>query len=172
MTTSVYFRFVNLGLLNYRTYLWGMAFVIGNLLLPQLCHLVPDGGKVLLPIYFFTLIAAYKFGLKVGLLTAILSPLCNNLLFGMPLSAVLPILLIKSSLLAIAASLIANHTGKVSLLNLVCVVLSYQLIGAIAEFFLTDSLPMAIQDLTLGIPGILVQIIGGWLLLKAFSTYE
>ena len=77
------FRQLNLSVVNVRTYLFAVLFVGGNMLLPQLCHLMPDGGKIFLPIYFFTLIASYKFGLKVGILTAVLSPLCNHLLFGM-----------------------------------------------------------------------------------------
>lgn len=86
-----------------------MLFVAGNILLPQLCHLVPLGGPTLLPIYFFTLIAAYKFGLRVGLLTAILSPVINHLLFGMPAAAVLPAILIKSGLLALATAAVARY---------------------------------------------------------------
>lgn len=69
---------VKLYSLNFRqakTYWFTLLFVAGNLILPQLCHLIPQGGLILLPIYFFTLIAAYKFGIRVGLLTAVLSPL-------------------------------------------------------------------------------------------------
>ena len=69
---------------QWRTYVFALAFIIGNLALPQLVHLVPKGGLIFLPIYFFTLIGAYKYGFWVGLLTAILSPLANMLLFGMP----------------------------------------------------------------------------------------
>ena len=94
------FKPISMGLSQSRTYLFGAIFILGNLLLPQLCHFIPDGGKMWLPIYFFTLIAAYKFGLRVGLLTAIFSPVLNCLLFGMPSLAILPVLLIKSSLLA------------------------------------------------------------------------
>ena len=65
-----------------KTYLFTIVFVVGNLLLPQLAHLIPQGGLIFLPIYFFTLIAAYKYGIHVGVLTAILSPLVNNLLFS------------------------------------------------------------------------------------------
>lgn len=75
---------------NVKTYLFALLFVAGNIALPQLCHLVPAGGPTLLPIYFFTLIAAYKYGFKVGLLTALLSPVINHLLFAMPAAAVLP----------------------------------------------------------------------------------
>ena len=59
---------------NAATYRIAALFVIGNIALPQLCHLVPSGGPMLLPIYFFTLVAAYKYGWKVGLLTAVASP--------------------------------------------------------------------------------------------------
>ncbi|MCE1156963.1 MAG: ECF transporter S component, partial [Bacteroidales bacterium] len=87
-------KLYSLHLSNTKTYLFATVFVTGNLLLPQLAHLVPQGGLILLPIYFFTLIAAYKYGIHVGLLTAVLSPLANNLLFGMPPSAMLPAIII------------------------------------------------------------------------------
>ena len=92
-----------------RAYMTAALFVVGNIVLPQLCHLVPQGGLVWLPIYFFTLVAAYKFGLTAGLLTAIASPVVNSLLFGMPAAASLPIILIKSVLLALAAAFIASR---------------------------------------------------------------
>ena len=84
---------VKLYSLNYsetRTYLTALIFVAGNVVLPQLFHLFPSGGTTWLPIYFFTLIGAYKYGWKAGLLTAIASPLVNSWLFGMPAPAVLP----------------------------------------------------------------------------------
>ena len=70
-----------------KTYWMTLLFVAGNIALPQLCHLVPQGGLTWLPIYFFTLVGAYKYGWKVGLLTALASPIVNHLLFGMPASA-------------------------------------------------------------------------------------
>ena len=71
METSA--KLYSLSFSNVKTYLFAFLFVAGNIALPQLCHLVPMGGQTLLPIYFFTLIAAYKFGFRVGLLTALLS---------------------------------------------------------------------------------------------------
>lgn len=127
------FRQVNLSVANVRTYVFAVFFVSGNIIFPQLCHLIPEGGKILLPIYFFTLIAAYKFGLKVGLLTAILSPLCNHVLFGMPPLAVLPVLLVKSSVLAVVAAWVAGKTEQLSLLHIALVVLAYQVIGGLAN---------------------------------------
>ena len=78
---------------NARTYVFSALFIAGNILLPQLCHTIHLGGPMLLPIYFFTLIGAYKYGWRVGLLTAVLSPLINSMLFGMPLPEVLPAIL-------------------------------------------------------------------------------
>lgn len=86
----------SLGYSQAKTYLIAAAFVVGNILLPQLAHTVPQGGFIFLPIYFFTLVAAYKYGWKAGLLTAVLSPVVNHLLFGMPPLAVLPAILLPS----------------------------------------------------------------------------
>ena len=156
---------VKLYSLNFRqakTYWFTLLFVAGNLILPQLCHLIPQGGLILLPIYFFTLIAAYKFGIRVGLLTAVLSPLANSALFGMPAAAVLPEILIKSVTLAVAAAMAARYLKSVSLLAMV----AYQIIGSLFEWVLTGSFLTAMQDFRLGVPGMLLQIIAGYALLK------
>ena len=154
---------------NVKTYLFALLFVAGNIALPQLCHLVPYGGPTLLPIYFFTLIAAYKYGFFVGLLTAIFSPVLNHLLFAMPSEAVLPILLIKSTLLAGASALAARTMKSVSLLGILGIVLSYQIIGTAFECVLTGSFYVAVQDFRIGIPGMLIQWFGGYALLKAIA---
>ncbi len=152
-----------------KTYLFATLFVAGNIIAPQLAHFVPQGGFIFLPIYFFTLIAAYKYGLKVGLLTAILSPVINHLLFGMPPAAVLPAILVKSVLLAGAAAYLARRSKAVTLLNLVLAVLFYQVAGTLLEWALVRDFAVAVQDFRLGIPGMLLQIFGGFALLKAIE---
>ncbi len=155
--------------LSAKTYIFASAFIAGNLLLPQLAHLIPNGGFMFLPIYFFTLIASYKYGIKVGLLTAVLSPLINSLLFGMPMMALVPIIIAKSSLLAIAAGFVAKKTGTITLLNLVLVVLAYQLVGSVIEWIALGSITAAMQDFRIGFPGMILQVFGGYLVLKAIS---
>ncbi len=152
-----------------KTYLLATAFVAGNLILPQLAHAIPNGGPTLLPIYFLTLIAAYKYGIKVGILTAVFSPIVNSLLFGMPMATMLTVILTKSIFLALAAGYVAHKTSKISLINLLIVVLAYQFIGGAAEWLITGSLISALQDFTMGYPGMLIQILGGYLLLKALA---
>lgn len=167
MSTTV--KLHSLSLSNAKTYLFAAIFVVGNLLLPQLAHLIPQGGFILLPIYFFTLIAAYKFGIHVGLLTAILSPLANYLLFGMPPAAVLPAIIIKSAILAIAAAWLAHRYKKVSLLAILLAILAYQVIGTGFEWAMTQNLVVALQDFRLGAPGMLIQLVGGYFVLKALA---
>ncbi len=149
-----------------KTYLVAALFIIGNIALPQLCHLIPQGGLVFLPIYFFTLVAAYKYGFAVGLTTAVMSPLVNSALFGMPPAAMLPIILVKSVTLALAAAFIAKKSNKVTLLTVALVVIAYQLIGSFAEWLMTGSIERASQDIILGWPGCLIQIVGGYLALR------
>ena len=157
-------KIYNYGLNELKTYLFVFLFVAGNIILPQLCHLIPDGGKMFLPIYFFTLVASYKYGVKVGLMTAVLSPIINSLLFGMPALALLPAILTKSVVLALAASFVANKTHKISIVNLLIVVLTYQCVGTLAEWAMTSSFYVAIQDFRLGIPGMILQLFGTYFL--------
>lgn len=152
-----------------RTYLFAVIFIAGNLILPQLFHAVPNGGPTFLPIYFFTLIGAYKYGIRVGLLTAVLSPVLNSMLFGMPMMAVLPIILIKSGLLAISASVAANYFKTVNFAGLIIAILAYQFIGTGAEWLMLGDFGLAVQDFRMGFPGMLLQLFGGYLLLKAMS---
>lgn len=151
---------------EYKTYLMSILFIAGNILLPQLCHLVPQGGLIFLPIYFFTLFGAYKYGYTVGILTAVCSPLINNLLFGMPPAGMLAAILTKSIVLALAAGFVAQHFRKTTIAYIALAVVAYQIIGSLAEWGITGSLSSALQDIRLGIPGILLQIVGVWALLK------
>lgn len=145
-----------------RTYLVAGLFIIGNVLLPQLFHLVPKGGMMWLPIYFFTLVAAYKYGWRAGLMTAVLSPVVNSLLFGMPMAAALPAILLKSVLLALAAACVAHRFGRVTIPLLVLTVLAYQSLGTLGEWAMVGDLTLAMQDFRIGIPGMLLQVIGGY----------
>lgn len=171
MTTTA-FQQIDYSAREIKLYLFSLLFVSGNIILPQLAHLVPQGGLIFLPIYFFTLIAAYKFGLKAGLLTAVFSPLVNHLLFGMPALEMLPIILIKSGLLAFAAATIASKSKSISLLLIAIAILSYQIIGGMAEWAITGSFNAAIQDFTIGFPGMLIQLFCGWGLLKLLAKNE
>lgn len=111
----------------------------------------------MLPIYFFTLVGAYKYGWRTGLLTALASPLVNAALFGMPAVTALP---------AGAAGYAARRFNRVSVALLAAVVLFYQIVGSAGEWALTGSFTAAVQDFRIGIPGMLLQVFGGYLFIK------
>jgi hypothetical protein len=52
MIATIPFKQINLSVVNIKTYLFSSLFVIGNIVLPQVCHLIPDGGKIFLPINY------------------------------------------------------------------------------------------------------------------------
>ncbi len=153
-----------------RTYLLAAAFIIGNILLPQLCHIVPNGGVTWLPIYFFTLVGAYKYGWRVGLVTALLSPAINSVIFGMPHMTMLPVIETKSILLALTAGYASYKFGRITLPLIAAVVIVAQLAGGVFEFGYTGSIYSALQDFRIGLPGILLQIFGSYLLIRYINN--
>lgn len=159
-------KLYDLGYGNRKTYLAALLFVAGNIIVPQLFHLLPGGGFTWLPIYFFTLIGAYKYGWRVGLLTAVLSPLANHILFGMPPLAVLPVILAKSLLLAFAAGLAARKFGRITVGIMLLVVLSYQVAGTLLEWLYCGSFFTAVQDFRIAVPGMLLQVFGGYFFIR------
>lgn len=155
--------------LNYdevKTYLWATLFVACNLVLPQLFHLIPQGGIIFAPLSLVILAGSYKFGWRVGLLTALATPLVNHLLTGMPAWGILFVMTFKLVVLALIAGLTAQYFKKVTLPLLVGVVLASLLVGGLGELVLTGSIASTIQDVTIGWPGLLLQVVGTYLICK------
>jgi hypothetical protein len=160
---------VRLYTLNYdeaKTYMWAAIFVACNLVLPQVFHLIPQGGIIFSPLSLVILFGAYKFGWKTGLLAALLSPTVNHLITGMPMMDVLPVMTVKLAVLALVAGLAAQHFKTVSLPLLLGVVLVSKAIEALGELALTGGIAATIADFTIGWPGLILQIVGAWLILK------
>jgi thiamine transporter ThiT len=145
-------------------YLATTLLVLGNLLLPYALHRIPDAGRTFLPILFFTLIAGWRFGAKAGLLTGVLSPLVNHLLTGMPPAPILQALMLQSALLGLMAAGIASRSRRLTLPLLALVVLLHQALILI-PLLLQVGLRPALATFELRLPGILLQILGGFALL-------
>ena len=160
---------VRLYALNYdeaKTYLWAAVFVACNLVLPQLFHLIPQGGVIFSPLSLVILAGAYKFGWKTGLLAALASPLVNHAITGMPAWEVMPVMTLKLTVLALVAGFAAQRFKTVSLPLLIGVILVSKAIGCLGEFILTGGIAATIADFTVGWPGLLLQVFGAWLILK------
>ena len=149
-----------------KTYLWATIFVACNLVLPQVFHIIPQGGIIFAPLSLVILAGAYKFGWRVGLIAALTSPLVNHLITGIPAWNILPVMTFKLAVLALIAGFTAQHFKKVTLPLLIGVVLTSMLIGGLGELVLTGSIEATIQDFTIGWPGILLQVIGAYLVCK------
>lgn len=80
----------------------------------------------------------------------------------MPAAAALPAIVLKSVLLAGAAGYAAARFRRASLALLAAVVLFYQAAGTLCEWALAGSFHTAVQDFRIGLPGMLLQIFGGW----------
>jgi hypothetical protein len=160
---------VRLYTLNYdeaKTYMWATVFVACNLVLPQVFHLIPQGGIIFSPLSLVILAGAYKFGWKTGLLAALLSPSVNHLLTGMPATEVLPVMTMKLAVLAVIAGLAAQYFKKASLPIIIGVVLVCKAVECVGELLLTGGIEATVTDFTMGWPGLLLQVFGTWLLLK------
>jgi hypothetical protein len=149
-----------------KTYLWATVFVACNLILPQLFHLIPQGGVIFSPLSLVILAGAYKFGWKTGLLAALASPLVNHAITGMPAWEVMPVMTLKLAVLALVAGFAAQRFKTVSLPLLIGVILVSKAIGCLGEFILTGGIAATIADFTIGWPGLLLQVFGAWLILK------
>ena len=99
-------------------------------------------------------------------MTALLSPLINCIGFGMPAMAMLPAIMLKSSLLAILASYAATKSAIPTVVGMLAVIVGYQLLGTLGEWAITGSLYAATQDLRIGLPGMAVQLLLGLPMVK------
>lgn len=156
----------SLSFADWSTYSFAALFIIGNMVFPQLFHLVPQGGMIWLPIYFFTLIGAYLCGWRVGLLTAIASPVVNCLLFDMPLPSALPAIITKSVILALMAGYASWRLKRVTLTAIAAIVIGYQAFGSLGEWVQTGDFSLACQDFRIGVPGMLLQLTAGYLIIR------
>ena len=67
------------------------------------------------------------------------------------------------------AGFAAQYFKRISITILLLVVLGYQVIGSTIELLIVDNFREALQDFRLGIPGMLIQILGGYLVIRYIS---
>ena len=161
----------SLGLRSPRLYIASLCLIAGNVILPALAHHIPGGGPALMPLFFFTLIAGWEFGLSCALLTALGSPLISFALTGMPRpSALMGVILssIALGLLAAVFSTLFSTTGRsrrgsaswgVRLVSLAAIVAMHQ--ALLMGLALSNGLDPALKGLVMRLPGTLLQILGG-----------
>jgi hypothetical protein len=149
-----------------KLYLFGLAFIAGNLLLPMAIHAIPNGGMIFLPLFFFTLVAAYSEGLLAGILVALASPLINHAMTGMPVTAMLPAVLFKSLFIAVAAAVVSSRLKKISFAAIAVIVVAMQALSGLFEYMILGDLENAFMVVKLGLPGMILMTVGGYAMLR------
>jgi hypothetical protein len=160
-----------LSLRDVRLYGFVALFTLGNLLLPAAVHTIPQGGLIFLPIFFFTLVAGYRFGFAAGVLTGVASLAVNHLVTGMPPTEMLVPVLARSLFLAAVAAVLAARSGRLDLLLLLAAAVAMQLAGFGFDLARGGSFSAGLDELRLGIPGVVLMGVGGfailWLMARA-----
>ena len=165
------FNVVEFDFKNIEYYVFTFLFVVGNFLLPLAFHQFNLGGNVFLPIYFFILIGSYKFGFKVGLSIALLTPFVNHLMTGMPNLIMLAPVFVKGMALAFFASFLAKKIKTINLLNILSVLVLYQLTGVVFESIYFFDIIRALNNFLIAYPGLIIQLVFGYFVLRGLNKY-
>jgi len=155
----------SLSLGDARLYLAAAAMIAGNVLLPYALHRIPEGGRMFLPIFFFTLIAGWRFGAKAAVLTAALSPLANHFLTGMPPAPALQGIILQSALLGCLAAIAASRSARPTLPLLAGQAL------ALLPMLAQAGWQACLAALQFRLPGLLLQVLGGYAVLRLMGRY-
>lgn len=156
--------FQNISLANKKYYILIILFTIWNILTPIFFHQFWLWWPMFLPIYFFVLIWGYKYWWKVWVLTALLSPTISHFITWMPNIVILDIIILKWILLWLTSWYIWVKTNKLSIINLITIVVIYQLLGSLYE--------MSINDIIIWYPWLLLQIFWWYYLIKFINKYD
>jgi hypothetical protein len=159
-----------LSLADGRLYLACVAMILGNLALPYAFHQIPAGGRMFMPILFFTLVAGWRFGLNAALLTAVASPLASHFLTGMPGTAMLTPILLQSALLGVLAALAGRLNRTTSFALLALVVLANQALNLLPTLILNGA-PTILPALRAHYPAMALQLFAGFAVLKGLERF-
>lgn len=148
------------------SYLMSSLFILANISLPHLFHMIPGGGIMFLPIYFFTAFAAVCYGKWNGILTAVMSPAIGYLMFGMPRISLLPDMILKGIMLSVVLAYLMTKVRTITA-RIIAVPLGVATAWIIAGLMELPILnyEMAFQDFFTGIPGLLFMTLAGWIAL-------
>lgn len=146
-----------------RLYVYVSLFVALDVAVPWLCHIIhPLAGPMLLPLFFFVLLAGILFGWRAGILVGLFSPLISYGLSGMPLPQVLPRIITEAAVYGLAAGLLYGYFRRGLLTSLVGALIA----GRLAAFVLmaltltlSHSATLAWQAAKTGWPGMLLQLL-------------
>ena len=137
----------------------GMCVALA-IVLPMAFHMIPDAGKVFLPMHIPVLLCGLLCGPVYGLGCGILAPLLSHLFTGMPPTAMLPSMLCELAAYGMLSGiLIRVIRTKWNLLNLYTALIGAMICGRIINGVLNALIFNAGKYSFLqAIPGIVIQL--------------
>lgn len=162
-----------LGFANAKLYFWMLLLVTGNIVLPSLFHRFGLAGPVFLPIYFFSLVGGLLYGWRCGLIVGIVSPLISFTLSGMPVLAILPSVVMKSTLLGLLSGVLEERqfSKNVFLVAAIAIVATQAIAFALLSLSSQPS-ALALADVRVGYPGLLLQLTAAPLIVRSLRRHE
>lgn len=155
-----------------RSYVFTGVFIMLDVALPWVCHQFHLAGPTFLPMHILALLAGLLFGWRAGLAVGLFTPLISYALTGMPVSAILPQIVIELSCYGLVAGLLREKLNLRAIwalagamvagrLALILTVSTLSLFGAIYSPLGAEASPLDVAWSTIkqGWPGILIQII-------------
>lgn len=143
------------------------AFLIAiGLVLPQAFHFLPIGntGKVLLPMHIPVFLGGFLLGSGSGVIIGLITPLLSALFFQMPAIPLLPIMMIELMAYGFVAGFVSDRI-KSTFLGVLITQICGRIAYAFAILLLTNLLKITkinmevfFAAITLGIPGIIIQL--------------
>jgi len=146
-------------------------FVALAVAVPWACHQIhPLAGPVLLPLFFFVIMAGLLCGWRAGLLVGILTPVVSFSISGLPLPALMPRIITEAACYGFFAGLFVERYTT----NAVIAIAGTQILGRLCTWLVLSLPLLAVAHpfseiwtaVTLGWPGIVLQLVVLPLILK------
>ena len=180
LTTSGYLSFPKvLKYTDIRSYVFTAVFVSLAVATPLVFHQFYLAGPTFLPMHIFVLVAGLLFGWRAGLAVGLLTPLTSYAVSGMPALTILPQIVVELSVYGLVAGILRERfnlrvlwaligamvAGRLALLLTVSII---YLAGAVYSPLGAGKSPLTVlwTVVSLGWPGILVQLVSIPLLMK------
>ena len=140
-----------------------------GILLPMAFHMVPQGGRIFLPMHIPVLISGFIVGPVYGLLCGVLTPILSSVLTSMPPAMVLPGMVVELGVYGLCGGLlmksikIENETKKIYVVLIVSMLVGRLASGIVNGFIIQTgkySMQMWITaSFVTALPGIVVQLL-------------
>lgn len=144
----------------------GLLLAIG-IILPMIFHATGIEETIFLPMHIPVLIGGFLLPPYLALLLGMLTPLLNSLIGGMsPLFPIVVIMILELGIYGLIASIMYRRLELPSIISLIISMIAGRVMAGLVVFILAaffgiqmDPMVFIIDEVTAGLPGIIIQLI-------------